>query len=774
MENPLCNWQLPFEVSDTNSSDLSALLDTHPLMYLKEQEQDCTPLSSSLTGFCSVDPPAPKPNMSSTKDPILLYINDMLLAEKIDHLQDLTNNTSCASDLSWKELELEDSLWPMEDLLKAPLQFDEDKLDDGMDMESLLKGPLPQLCDESLSCSKVEVEGWINEALHEVDAQCEAHVSSLVCSSSPAASSPLPEVNSPQLLALWHYNESTPEAALGCDEEGDDSAQLASVWHDSDVENMGSALQGKVSHLEVDLQDNDDQLQQYFAGSDALHTDPCRASLDNQSPRGLCSNQSDVITDVEVQHVHVEEKVEGVTACNGGVKVGAEIEVAAASGKKNGGPRRRKTTSDKRRRQNSSHVRMWRGVAPTMVDLRGLLVRCAEAVASNNAHEANENLREIWRHASPLGNGTQRLAHYFAQGLAARLSGTGGLLQDLRRQQGALTVSSNNKDDSVLRAYHTYVAVCPFLKLSHFFANEATLSISRDADCLHIVDFNILYGFQWPCFLKALAERAGGPPALRLTGVDVIRPGKPGNASTRERLSETGRRLEEYALAYGIPFKYRGVTLVWEGVSTDSLRLREGETLVVNCIYRLRHLMDDTAGRTVGSAASGASPREAVLARIRRLNPALFVEGVVNARYNAPFFMSRFKEAMFHYSSMFDALDATIRKDLEERLVIERDIMGPEILNVVACEGVERLERPETCREWQLRTQSVGFEVLPVDPIIKGKAQAIARGFYHKDYGVEDDEHGRWLLLGWKGRMLHGISSWRPSPPPRPSISICS
>lgn len=765
MENPLYNWQQAFEVSDPNSSDLSALLDTHPLMYLKEQEQDSTPLSSSLTGFCNVGPPAPKPNMSSTKDPILLYINDMLLAEKMDHLQDLTNNTSCASDLSWKELEMEDSLWPMEDLLNAPLQFDDDTLDDGMvwPMESLFKGPLPQLCDESLSCSKVEVEGWINEALHEVDAQCEAHVSSLVCA---AASSPLPEVNSPQILALWHYNESIPEAALGCDEEGDDSAQLASVWHDSDVENMGNALQGKNSHLEVDLQeDKDDQVQQYFAGNDAVHTDPCRASLENQSPRGLGPNQSDLITDVEVQHVHVDEKVEGVTACNGGVKVGAEIKVAAAAAGKKNGPRRRKTAPDKRRRQNSPAVRMWREVAPTMVDLRGLLVSCAEAVASNNAHAANEKMREIWRHASPLGNGIQRLAHYFAQGLAARLSGTGGLLQDHRRQQDALasgTVSSNN-DDSVLRAYHTYVAVCPFLKLSHFFANEATLSIARDADCLHIIDFNILYGFQWPCFLKALAERAGGPPALRLTGVDVVRPGKPGNASTRERLADTGRRLEEYALAYGIPFKYRGVTLGWEGVSTDTLRLRAGETVVVNCIYRLRHLMDDTTGRTGGSAAMGARPREAVLARIRGLNPALFVEGVVNARYNAPFFMSRFKEAMFHYSSMFDALDATIRKDLEERLVIERDIMGPEILNVVACEGVERLERPETCREWQLRTQSVGFEVLPVDPILKGKAQAIARGFYHKDYGVEDDEHGRWLLLGWKGRMLHGISSWRPS-----------
>ncbi|CAI0539829.1 unnamed protein product [Linum tenue] len=58
------------------------------------------------------------------------------------------------------------------------------------------------------------------------------------------------------------------------------------------------------------------------------------------------------------------------------------------------------------------------------VDLRGLLVLCAQAVSSSDFRTANELLKQIRQNSSPTGDGSQRLAHFFANGLEARLAGS--------------------------------------------------------------------------------------------------------------------------------------------------------------------------------------------------------------------------------------------------------------------------------------------------------------------------------------------------------------
>jgi hypothetical protein len=54
------------------------------------------------------------------------------------------------------------------------------------------------------------------------------------------------------------------------------------------------------------------------------------------------------------------------------------------------------------------------GASHTAVDLHALLIRCAEAVATNDQQGAADLLQRIRHHSSPTGDGTQRLAHCFA------------------------------------------------------------------------------------------------------------------------------------------------------------------------------------------------------------------------------------------------------------------------------------------------------------------------------------------------------------------------
>ena len=68
-----------------------------------------------------------------------------------------------------------------------------------------------------------------------------------------------------------------------------------------------------------------------------------------------------------------------------------------------------------------------------------------------------------------------------------------------------------------------------------------------------------------------------------------------------------------------------------------------------------------------------------------------------------PFFVTRFREALFHYSALFDMLETLVPREDWERMLIEKDIFGREALNVIAHEGWERMKRPETYKQWQVR-----------------------------------------------------------------------
>jgi hypothetical protein len=203
----------------------------------------------------------------------------------------------------------------------------------------------------------------------------------------------------------------------------------------------------------------------------------------------------------------------------------------------------------------------------------------------------------------------------------------------------------------------------------------------------------------------------------------------------------------------GVPFEFHAIAEKWEAITPAHLLLKEDEVLAVNSVFRLRHLLDESV--------TAASPRNLLLSRIRSLNPKIFVEGVLNAGYNAPFFMTRFREAMSYFSTVFDMMETTFPPEDPVTQTIDREIIGREILNVVACEGLERVERAETYRQWQARTMRAGFQQMPTSRDIMNKIR-VAMQTYHRDFGIGED--GNWFLMGWKEHITHAITVWEPIP----------
>jgi hypothetical protein len=377
-----------------------------------------------------------------------------------------------------------------------------------------------------------------------------------------------------------------------------------------------------------------------------------------------------------------------------------------------------------------------------LVDLRTLLIHCAQAVAADDQRSANELLKQIRQHSSVFGDGNQRVAYCFADGLEARMAGTGSQIY-----KGLVSKRTSAAD--ILKAYHLYLAACPFRKVSNFASNRTIMDAAVKATRLHVIDFGILYGFQWPTFIQKLSWRDGGPPKLRITGIEFPQPG----FRPAERVEETGRRLANYAESFGVPFEYNPIAKKWETIQLEELKIDKDEFLVVNCLYRGKNLHDESV--------SVKSSRDIVLNLIRKINPDIFMHGVVNGAFNAPFFVTRFREALFHYSALFDMLETLVPREDRERMLIEKEIFGREALNVIACEGWERMERPETYKQWQVRNLRAGFAQLPMDRDLLKRAMGKVRSSYHKDFVIDEDS--RWLLQGWKGRIIYALSCWKPA-----------
>ncbi|TQE08183.1 hypothetical protein C1H46_006150 [Malus baccata] len=381
-------------------------------------------------------------------------------------------------------------------------------------------------------------------------------------------------------------------------------------------------------------------------------------------------------------------------------------------------------------------------VKKEVVDLRTLLISCAQAAAADDHRTANELLRKVRQHSSPFGDGTQRLAHCFANGLEARLAGTGSQIY-----KGLVSKRTSAAD--ILKAYHLYLAASPFKKMSNFVSNVTIRNLAEKSTRLHVIDFGILYGFQWPTLIQRISWREGGPPKVRITGIEFPQPG----FRPAERVEETGRRLAAYAENFKVPFEYNAIAKKWETITLEELKIDKDEVLVVNFLYRGKNLLDESV--------SVDSVRNRVLALIRRINPDIFIHGIVNGAYNAPFFVTRFREALFHFSALFDMLETVVPREDQERMLIEKEIFGREAMNVIACEGWERVERPETYKQWQVRNLRAGFEQIPFDRELVKRAAKKVSSLYHKDFVI--DENSQWLLQGWKGRTVFALSAWKPA-----------
>ncbi|KAD7478512.1 hypothetical protein E3N88_01648 [Mikania micrantha] len=336
------------------------------------------------------------------------------------------------------------------------------------------------------------------------------------------------------------------------------------------------------------------------------------------------------------------------------------------------------------------------------------LIACAEAVQRDDMKLADALVKHVGLLVASQVGAMAKVATYF----------TGALAQRIYKIYPKDGLESSCLEILQMHFYES----CPYLKFAHFTANQAILEAFAGATRVHVIDFSLNQGTQWPALMQALALRNGGPPAFRLTGIG---PPQPNNT---DALQQAGYKLAQLAGTIGVKFEFNGfVAKSLADIDANILDIRpsEVEVVAVNSVFELHRLL----------ARPGAI--EKVLTSIKAMKPKIVTLVEQESNHNGAVFL--------------DSQD----------LVMSEVYLGRQICNVVACEGTDRVERHETLSQWRTRMNSAGF-----DPVHMGsnafKQASMLLALFSGGVGYRVEENDGCLMLGWHTRPLIATSAWQP------------
>lgn len=379
-------------------------------------------------------------------------------------------------------------------------------------------------------------------------------------------------------------------------------------------------------------------------------------------------------------------------------------------------------------------------ISTSSCNLKQVLVDSAKAVSENDRPKAQWLMDKLRGIVSVSGEPIQRLGAYMLEGLVARLASSGSSIYKALRFK--------EPESSELLSYmHILYEVCPYFKFGYMSANGAIAEAMKDEKRVHIIDFQIGQGSQWITLIQAFAARPGGPPHIRITGLDD-------STSAYARgggLEIVGKKLSRLAELVRVPFEFQAVAAVsGHDIGPGDLGLRSDEALAVNFAFVLHHMPDESV--------STQNHRDRLLRMVKGLSPKVvtLVEQESNTN-TAPFF-PRFLETLNYYTAMFESIDVTLPREHKERINVEQHCLARDVVNIIACEGPERVERHELLGKWRSRFSMAGFSPYPLSSLVNATIKTLLENYSYK-YRLEERDGA--LYLGWMDRDLVASSAWK-------------
>ncbi|KAL8251179.1 hypothetical protein R6Q59_034872 [Mikania micrantha] len=340
------------------------------------------------------------------------------------------------------------------------------------------------------------------------------------------------------------------------------------------------------------------------------------------------------------------------------------------------------------------------------VKLIQLLLTCANHASSGNIQRVDNCLHRISQLASMTGDPMQRLAARFAAALANRI---------IRRWSGvykALNHSqlSTSPDLSWAREAHLISSKSfPYMAFSYVVLTRTLVQAMSWDRVIHIVDIGFGDPQLWAQLLTKLSHGPLGPPEVKITCV----------SDNKKLLDDLGTILIKEAQSLYMSFQYNPLHLTLSDLKQEMLGIKPGESLAFVSILNLHTLLaeDDSVDTRfkVNENEDILNENKKIsefLKMLHSLSPKMVLLVEQESDHNLTRLVDRFVEGLHYYSAVFDSIDTTFtigNISSEDRFKLE-DMVGKEILNIVACEGLVRVERHERMARWAVRFSRARFK----------------------------------------------------------------
>lgn len=411
-----------------------------------------------------------------------------------------------------------------------------------------------------------------------------------------------------------------------------------------------------------------------------------------------------------------------------------------------------------------------------------LLVHCANAIESNDATLAQQILWVLNNIAPPDGDSNQRLTCAFLRALITRAgqSGTCKMLTAAMATAHCNLPIHNHKFSVIELA--SFIDLTPWHRFGFTAANAAIIEAVEGFSAVHIVDLSLTHCMQIPTLVEAIASRFETPPLLKLTVAgapeDLLPP------MLDLSYEEMGSKLVNFAQSRNIMMEFRvipstytdGFSSLIEQIRVQNLMYPEsnGEALIVNCHMMLHYIPEETLLQVPNNtnvisynhnclleSSSNCSPslRTMFLKALRSLVPTMVVLVDEDADLTSNNLVCRLRSAFNYLWIPYDTVDTFLPRGSQQRQWYEADICW-KIENVIAHEGLQRVERIEPKSRWVQRMRNANFRGVSFgeDSVseVKTMLDEHAAGWGLKK---EEDEH---LLLTWKGHNAVFATLWIP------------
>ncbi|KAK7330973.1 hypothetical protein VNO77_25180 [Canavalia gladiata] len=410
-----------------------------------------------------------------------------------------------------------------------------------------------------------------------------------------------------------------------------------------------------------------------------------------------------------------------------------------------------------------------------------LLVHCANAIQSNDVTLAQQILWVLNNIASPDGDSNQRLASSFLRALTARAAKTGSCKMLVAVADHARTNLTIDTHKFSVIELANFVDLTPWHRFGFTAANTAILEATEGFSVIHIVDLSLTHCMQIPTLIDAIASRHEVPPLIKLTVP---------NANCREippmlhlSYDELGAKLVNFARSRNIAMEFRVVSSSYEdgfAALIEELRVQQQqqhlvyaaearpiEALVINCHMMLHYIPDETLSaipdHTDSSSymydPSASSLRSLFLKAVRSLEPTVVIVVDEDADLTSNDLVCRLRCAFNYLWIPYDTVDTFLPRGSKQRQWYEAHICW-KIENVIAHEGVQRVERIEPKNKWEQRMRNASFQgvAFSEDSVAEVKAMLDEHA---AGWGLKkEDEH---IVLTWKGHNVVFASAWFPA-----------